>query len=143
LYYFPTLDGDIIRNSASTAFNSNPPLLAPVDIITGCNSDEGIFIQTALNTSAQLSDYLLGGFWGYTEIITDTLLALYPDGEQFPPYNLPMDVDWPALTATVGVQSGNETRRVYGLVGDIILHAGRRLLASSWGKVLPGKKVWS
>ncbi len=54
-----------------------------------------------------------------------------------------MTLDWPALTAAIGVQSGAQTRRVYGIVTDFVMMAGRRLTAASWSKIRPGKKAYS
>ena len=64
-------------------------------------------------------------------MVTD-VVDLWPEDAQYPPYSEPMTLDWPALTATVGVQSGNQTRRFYGLVNDYTMHAGRRLTATLW-----------
>ena len=38
----PIIDGDFLSALPTEAFFSDPPLLAPVDLITGCNSDEAI-----------------------------------------------------------------------------------------------------
>lgn len=54
-----------------------------------------------------------------------------------------MTLDWPTLAATVGVQSGAQTRRVYGIVTDFVIMAGRRLIAASWSKMNPDKKAYS
>ncbi|KFY81758.1 hypothetical protein V500_11118 [Pseudogymnoascus sp. VKM F-4518 (FW-2643)] len=143
--FLPTLDGDIIRNSPSFAYAQNPPLIAPVDIITGCNTDEGmseaLSAQTPFNTSAEVENYLTAGL-GVDTTVANEILALYPEDGQYPPYSQPMSLDWPALTAALGIQSGTQTRRVYGIINDFAMMAGRRLTASSWTP-LTGKKAYS
>lgn len=145
LGFQPMLDGDILRNSASFAYDHSPPLIAPVDIMTGCNTDEGMSEalggQTAFNTSAEV-EYLVTAAFGLNSTMAEELLALYPEDAQYPPYSQPMSLDWPALTATVGVLSGKQTRRVYGIINDLGMMAGRRLTAASW-KPLTGKKAYS
>ncbi|KFY49857.1 hypothetical protein V496_09770 [Pseudogymnoascus sp. VKM F-4515 (FW-2607)] len=143
--FSPTLDGDIIRNSPSFAYAQNPPLIAPVDIITGCNTDEGMSealgAQTPYNTSAEVENFLTAGL-GVDSTVANEILALYPEDGQYPPYSQPMTLDWPALTATLGIQSGTQTRRVYGIINDYAMMAGRRLTAASWTP-LTGKKAYS
>lgn len=141
----PVLDGDIIRNSASFAYSHNPPLIAPVDIITGCTTDEGMSealgSQTNFNTSAEVGFFVTAAL-GLSPAMAKELLALYPEDAQYPPYSQPMTLDWPALTATVGIQSGKQTRRIYGIINDLAMMAGRRLTAASWAP-LTGKKAYS
>ena len=145
LGFQPILDGDILRNTPSFAYAHSPPLIAPVDIITGCNTDEGMSEalggQTAFNTSAEVGDFLSAGL-GLNSAMVEELLGLYPEDAQFPPYSQPMTLDWPALTATVGVLSGKQTRRVYGITNDFRMMAGRRFTAASWAP-LTGKNAFS
>ncbi|OBT65285.1 hypothetical protein VE03_04603 [Pseudogymnoascus sp. 23342-1-I1] len=145
LSFSPTLDGDIIRNSPSFAYAQNPPLIVPVDIITGCNTDEGMSeafgAQTPFNTSTEVENFLVAGL-GVDSTIANEILALYPEDGQYPPYSQPMTLDWPALTAELGIQSGTQTRRVYGIINDFAMMAGRRLTAASWTP-LTGKKAYS
>ena len=145
LGFQPMLDGDIIRNSPSFAYAQNPPLIAPVDIITGCNTDEGMSealgSQTPFNTSAEVENFLTAGL-GVDCTVANEILALYPEDGQYPPYSQPMTLDWPALTAALGIQSGTQTRRVYGIINDFAMMAGRRLTAASWTP-LTGKKAYS
>ncbi|KFY42676.1 hypothetical protein V495_04385 [Pseudogymnoascus sp. VKM F-4514 (FW-929)] len=141
----PILDGDIIRNSPSFAYAQSPPLIAPVDIITGCNTDEGMSealgAQTPFNTTAEVENFLTAGLGVDTDIANE-ILALYPENGQYPPYSQPMTLDWPALTAALGIQSGTQTRRVYGIINDFAMMSGRRLTAASWTP-LTGKKAYS
>ncbi|KFY12536.1 hypothetical protein V491_06748 [Pseudogymnoascus sp. VKM F-3775] len=145
LSFQPTLDGDILRNSPSFAYAQNPPLIAPVDIITGCNTDEGMSealgAQTPFNTTAQVENFLTASL-GINSTVTNEILRLYPEDGQYPPYSQPMTLDWPTLTAALGIQSGTQTRRVYGIINDYVMMAGRRLTAASWAP-LTGKKAYS
>lgn len=145
LGFQPMLDGDILRNSPSFAYAHNPPLIAPVDIITGCNTDEGMSealgAQTSFNSSAEVEQFFTS-LLDINSTIANELLALYPEDAQYPPYSQPMTLDWPALTAALGIYSGKQTRRVYGIINDFAMMAGRRLTAASWAS-LTGKKAYS
>lgn len=143
-YFAPIADGDFLRNSPSFAFDHN--LVAPVDIITGCTTDEGMSAalggQTSVNTTDQVLS-LIQYVAGIPATLAAKFLNYYPVNDSYPPFSEPTTLDWPALTATVGVQSGAQTRRVYGLVTDFVMMAGRRLTATSWSKMLPDKKAYS
>ncbi|KFZ05843.1 hypothetical protein V501_07972 [Pseudogymnoascus sp. VKM F-4519 (FW-2642)] len=145
LGFQPILDGDILRNSPSFAYAQNPPLIAPVDIITGCNTDEGMSealgAQTPFNTSAEVEYFLTAGL-GVDSTVANEILTLYPEDAQYPPYSQPMTLDWPALTAALGIQSGTQTRRIYGIINDFAMMSGRRHTAASWTP-LTGKKAYS
>lgn len=138
------VDGDFQRNSPEYQFNHEPPLIAPVDIIMGCNSDEaiGLDIQTSANTSEQLSAYIQLTL-GINSTKADEILTLYPEDAQYPPYSEPMTLDWQALTATLGIVSGNQTRRAYGIYTDLAMMAGRRYGTSTWPKIFPSKNAYS
>lgn len=94
--FSPTLDGDIIQNSQSFAYAQDPPLIAPVDIITGCNTDErmseALSAQTPYNTSAEVVNFLTAGL-GVDSTVANEILALYPEDGQYPPYSQPMTLD--------------------------------------------------
>ena len=143
--FTPMIDGDIIRNDATFAFNHVPPLVAPVDILLGCTSDDGMAIpiggQVDVPDSAFFS-HILTAVLGLNDTLAAEVLALWPENAQYPPYSEPMSLDWPALTATVGITSGNQTRRFYGFVNDAVMHAGRRLTAQKWAN-LTGKSAYS
>ncbi len=59
-YFSPIADGEFLRNSPTFAFDNG--LIAPVDIITGCTTDEGMSPalsgQTSLNTTDQVSSLI-------------------------------------------------------------------------------------
>jgi hypothetical protein len=74
------LDGDILRNSPSFAYEHSPPLIAPVDMLLGCNSDEGMSealgAQVVVNNTALFNDTMLA-----------EALALWPEDVQYSPYS--------------------------------------------------------
>lgn len=112
----PIVDGDFIKNSPYYQFAHKQ--VAPIALIVGCNSDEGL---TTFQKPANTSDELLADLeatMGVNSTMADELLALYPDGDQFPPYSQPMSLDWVNLTAQAGVYSGNLTRKGYAMGGD-------------------------
>ena len=122
------LDGDIFRAPALTQFQKWQ--VAPLPIITGCNSDEGIsFAQFPVNSDAELSAILQGGL-KINATCAQELLDLYPINAPAPPYSQPLSVDWVGLTAKVGLASGNQTRRAHAIVGEWISMAGQRFTAS-------------
>ncbi|KAG8624937.1 hypothetical protein KVT40_006688 [Elsinoe batatas] len=110
----PVIDGDFFRSYPFVAFRNGR--LPSVNIIVGCNSDEGMSLggQTNANTSDELSQYLQRGL-GINETLAADLLDLYPIEAPSPPYSLAQDYPWQAATAEVGLFSGNQTRRSYGI----------------------------
>ena len=117
--------------------------LAPVNIIVGCNSDEGLtFASTTANTTAELSTFIRS-IPGLNTTLTQNLLGLYRISTPAPPYSQPLSLNWPALTAAVGVPFGNQTRRAAIILGDYLFHAGRRFTASPWTTAAAGHKAYS
>ena len=127
----PVIDGDLFRTYPIVAFNKGQ--LPPINLITGCNSDEGMSLggQTAANTSAELETYLEQSL-GINETLAQQLLDLYPLNAPQPPYSVANDYPWVEATLTVGLVSGNQTRRSYGIFGDKQVMAGRRKTANDW-----------
>ena len=98
------VDGDMLRNSPSFAYDHVPPLVAPIDVLLGCNSDEGM--SQALGGQVDIDNtdefaYALTLEFGFNSTMLAEVLALWPEDAQYPPYSEPMSIDWPALTATV------------------------------------------
>lgn len=116
--------------------------MAPVSLIIGSNSDEGItFGQTAANTSAELSAFLQTNI-DLNQTVAERLLELYPLDGPNPPYSVSNSVDWIKETASVGVYSGSQTRRSYAIAGDLANIAGRRKTAAGWNSTT-GKAAYS
>ena len=138
------LDSDTLRNSPSFAYDHSPPLITPIDMLLGCNSVEGM--SEALGAQVVVDNtlifaYILTALLGFNDTMLAEALALWPEDAQYLPYSEPMTIDWPALTATMCVASGNQTR-LYGFINDVVTHAGRRFIAQSWAK-LTGKNAYS
>lgn len=137
----PVVDGDFLKNSPYFQFANKQ--MAKIPLLLGSNSDEGLStFQTAANTSEDLSTSLQSTM-GVNATMAQEILDLYPEGEQYPPYSQPMDLDWINLTATVGTKSGNMTRRGYACGGDWSSMSGRRLTASRWNEATNGAAVYS
>ena len=112
----PQVDGDIIRTPALTQFQKGQ--VAPVPIITGCNSDEGIsFSQFPVNSDTELSAILQGDL-KINATGAQELLNVYPIDTPAPPYSQSSSNYWIGLTAKVGLTSGTQIRRAYAIVGD-------------------------
>ena len=127
----PVIDGDLYRSYPYVAFKN--VRLPPINIITGCNSDEGMSLggQTAANTTEELAQYLERGL-KINSTFADQLMSLYPIDAPAPPFSLPLDFNWPNATASVGLYSGNQTRRSYCIFTDKSVMAGRRKTANDW-----------
>ena len=129
--FLPIVDGDFFQTYPVVAFERGR--IPPVNIITGCNSDEGMSLggQTNTNTSAELAAYMEAAL-PINSTIADQFLDLYPIDAPSPSYSVPMDYTWVEATAEVGVMSGNQTRRAYGIFTDLAVMAGRRKTAAAW-----------
>ncbi|KAK5739901.1 hypothetical protein LTR17_004997 [Elasticomyces elasticus] len=113
----PVFDGDLFRTYPFVAFQQGR--LPPINLITGCNSDEGMSLggQTAANTSLELELYLEAGL-GINKTLAQQLLDLYPLDAPSPPYSVPNDYPWQEATLKIGLVCGNQTRRSYGIFGS-------------------------
>ncbi|KAK4894336.1 hypothetical protein LTR27_007469 [Elasticomyces elasticus] len=129
----PVVDGDLFRTYPFVAFQQGR--LPPINIITGCNSDEGMSLggQTAANTSLELEADLENGL-GINKTLAQQLLDLYPLNAPSPSYSVPNDYPWQEATLEIGLVCGNQTRRSYGIFGDKTVMAGRRKTADEWAR---------
>lgn len=136
----PTVDGDFLQDSPLEQFATNQ--IAPINLILGDTSDEGIFFgPNTYNTTEQLAAVVEGSI-GINDTIGQELLQLYPLKGPNPPYSVDDSVDWIKETASVGVPSGIQTRRSYAIFGDLVFIAGRRKMAAGW-KLATGKRAYS
>ncbi|KAI9753434.1 MAG: ubiquitin-binding protein cue5 [Chaenotheca gracillima] len=136
----PVIDGDFIQDSSINQWNDKA--VAPVNIIAGCNADEGVSIgQTTANTTSELSD-AIRALLPINASDAKQLLELYPLDAPSPPSSVPMDFDWINATAAAGVQSGIQTRRSYAVGGDYVFIASRRKTTADWSRIT-GKKAYS
>lgn len=137
--FLPTVDGDFIQDSLPKQFANNQ--IAPISLVLGGTSDEGIFFgPNTYNTTDQLAAAL--GAVGINNTVGQELLQLYPLDGPNPPYSVDNSVDWIGETASVGVPSGIQTRRSYAILGDLVFIAGRRKMAAGW-KSATGKRAYS
>lgn len=137
----PVVDGDFLKNFPYFQFSNKQ--MAKIPPLLGSNSDEGLStFQTAANTTEDLSASLQSTM-GVNFTMTQELLDLYPEDEQYPPYSQSMQLDWINLTAAVGKQFGNMTRRGYAMGGDWSSVSGRRLTASKWKEATNGAAMYS
>ena len=58
----PMLDGDILRNSPSLAYGHTPSLIAPIDLLLRCKSNEGMSdalgAKQVINNATQFSAFI-------------------------------------------------------------------------------------
>lgn len=138
--FLPAVDGDFIQDSLLKQFANNQ--IAPINLILGGTSDEGIFFgPNTYNTTEQLAA-ALEAVTGINDTVGQELLQLYPLDAPNPPYSVDNSVDWIKETASVGVPSGVQTRRSYAILGDLVFIAGRRKMAAGWESVT-GKRAYS
>lgn len=69
---------------------------------------------------------------GINITLADQLLNLYPLDAPSPPYSVPNDYPWVEATAKAGFISGSQSRRIYSIIGDKFVMAGRRKAAHDW-----------
>ncbi|KAI9730740.1 MAG: hypothetical protein M1834_005709 [Cirrosporium novae-zelandiae] len=138
--FTPYVDGEFIVNGP--LYNFANKKVAPINFITGCNSDEGlIFTGVAPNTSIEVSTFLQS-YFDIDNATAYEMMSVYPLDGPLPPYSVSSSIDWVNLTAAVGVYTGTQTRRLYGIFGDYEFHVGRRMTASSWNSIT-GKHAYS
>lgn len=138
--FLPAVDGDFIQDSLLKQFANDQ--IAPINLILGGTSDEGIFFgPNTYNTTEQLAA-ALEAVAGINDTVGQELLQLYPLDAPSPPYSVDNSVDWIKETASVGVPSGVQTRRSYAILGDLVFIAGRRKMAAGW-KSVTGKRAYS
>lgn len=137
--FFPTVDGDFIQDSLLKQFANNQ--IAPINLVLGGTSDEGIFFGNTYNTTEQLAA-AVEGLIGINDTVGQEFLHLYPLDAPNPPYSVDNSVDWVKETASVGVPAGVQTRRSYAIFGDLVFIAGRRKMAAGWNLVT-GKRAYS
>ncbi len=138
--FAPTVDGDFIQEVIAKQFANKQ--IAPINLITGSTSDEGMtFGQTVANTSEELTASLKR-IMGVNDTVAQEVLRLYPIDAPSPPYSVSNSVDWIKETASVGFSSGKQTRRSYAIIGDWVFIAGRRKTAAGWMSAT-GKRAYS
>lgn len=92
--------------------------MAPIALLVGSNSDEGLstFTNNA-NTSAELSALVQQKF-GLNASASNELVSLYSELDSLPPYSQPLDIDWVSAVEKAGFAAGNFSRVGYAIGGD-------------------------
>ncbi|PWY86686.1 alpha/beta-hydrolase [Aspergillus heteromorphus CBS 117.55] len=136
----PVIDGDFLKNSPSSQFSHQQ--MAPVALLLGANSDEGLttFINSA-NTSEELVELVQEKF-ALNASTSEEIVALYADLDTLPPYSQSLDVDWVAQAQAAGFEAGNWSRVGYAIGGDWSAISGRRKTAQRWNEG-SGQPVYS
>jgi len=137
--WMPVIDGDFIRRAPSYELaNGN---VVKVPILLGANSDEGLYFSWLLapvfNNFSTTNDIINAMHYAFPNLrnsTIDAILSVYPEGDLFPPYSVPTDYPWCTAMAAANLPCGNQYRRAAAILGDVIFHSGRRLMAESWAK---------
>lgn len=115
----PVLDGNFLKRLPSESMAQG--LVADVAILAGTNTDEGTATffgpRGVLNSSADTRQ-LIASMVGNDNYATEQLLQLYPDD---PTRGCPVGTGVERFT-----QWGSQYKRGAAIVGDAIIHAGRR-----------------
>ncbi|KAF2769967.1 alpha/beta-hydrolase [Teratosphaeria nubilosa] len=120
--YGAVIDGDFIVEDSSTQLERGNFVHVPY--IIGCNTDEGTsFGPKGINTTAQFLAYIISDD-GVDKVTAQDLAILYPD---IPAIGIPATLAG-RPNSTVGLQY----KRTSAVVGDISMHAPRRLTAQEW-----------
>lgn len=123
----PQIDGDFIQGSGTTQLKTGQFVKVPY--LLGSNFDEGASFGTkGINTTVDFIDSILDLTPGLSNETINTLLALYPD---IPEIGIPATLKGrPSYESGYGYQ----WKREVAYVGDVKMHAARRLAAQSWAK---------
>ncbi|KAF5392122.1 hypothetical protein D9757_003310 [Collybiopsis confluens] len=115
----PVIDGLFLTQPPSVSVSSGSMIKVP--LLLGQNSDEGAsFGVRGLNSEAALVTALSSS--GFSNASINTLLKLYPNDPT---------VGVPVNTGDGLLASGSQDKRSFAIFGDVVMHAGRRFLASA------------
>ncbi|KAI1485215.1 Alpha/Beta hydrolase protein [Biscogniauxia mediterranea] len=151
----PCLDGDFLADHPSNQLRDGR--FPQIPILIGTNSEEGTAFGTGLgpngtgvNTDAEfisaiktkyISETVLKSSGKSENDIVDAILALYPNIQSV---GVPSLKSWPEVVTpeTEDVEAlGLQYRRTNALVGDVHMHAMRRLANAAWSKA--GLPSWA
>lgn len=121
------IDGDFLRASGTTQLRKGQFVRVPY--LLGANFDEGASLGTkGINTTAEFVAAMLDMTPGLDNETINTLLALYPD---VPAVGIPA-----TLHGRPSYESGygSQWKRQAAYVGDLKMHAARRLAAQAWAR---------
>lgn len=127
----PMLDGEFLVRLPSESFSKG--LVADVAILAGSNTDEGTATffgpRDTLNTDADVHALVAGMGNGLDNETVSKILALYPDD---PAQGCPFNTG-PERFASQGYMF----KRGAAIVGDEVIHAGRRFISKYYSSLEP------
>jgi len=116
------IDDDFLLQSASTQLKNGQFVKVP--ILIGTNFDEGAsFAPETVNTTEEFRNYLISDGITSVDAALDALLLLYPD--------IP-SIGVPATLHGRNPSLGLQYKRCASMIGDILMHAPRRLTTEIW-----------
>lgn len=125
------IDGDIILEQGYTSLREGRFIKVPV--LMGINTDEGAsFATKGINTTEQFIDFVIST--GVDEATANATAEVYPD---IPDQGLPATLKGRPEAYPWGLQ----WKRMVAFYGDLIFHAGRRMMAEAYASA--GATVYS
>ncbi|KFZ00544.1 hypothetical protein V500_01023 [Pseudogymnoascus sp. VKM F-4518 (FW-2643)] len=135
----PILDGKFLSRLPSESFTKG--LVADVAILAGSNTDEGTATffgpRGTLNTDADVYTLVAGMGVGLNNVTVAKIMELYPDD---PAQGCPYDTGSERFAS-----QGYMYKRGAAIIGDEVIHAGRRFTAKYYSSLPPSlrKPVYS
>jgi cholinesterase len=130
----PVLDGQFLSRLASESFSAG--LVADVAILAESNTDEGTATffgpRNTLNTDADVHALLARMGNGLDNATVSEAMALYPD---HPTQGCPFGTGSERF-----VQNGYMYKRGAAIIGDKVIHAGRRLTTQYYSGISPSRR---
>jgi cholinesterase len=135
----PVIDGHFLSRLPSESFSAG--LVANVAILAGSNTDEGTATffgpRNTINTDADVHALLAGMGNGLDNATVSEAMALYPDD---PTLGCPFGTGGERFA-----QNGHMYKRGAAIIGDEVIHAGRRRTTQYYSSISPScrKPVYS
>lgn len=123
----PQIDGDFLQDSGTNQLREGRFVKVPY--LLGANFDEGAsFATEGINTTADFINEILSVVPDMDNATLNTILTLYPD---VPELGIPATLRGrPSPASGYGAQ----WKREAAYVGDVKMHAARRLAAQTWAR---------
>lgn len=121
------IDNDFIIKSGTTLVKDGNFVRVP--LLTGTNFDEGTsFAARGVNTDEEFKQSLLTTTPGLNHSVIDIISKLYPDD---PNLGIPSTLKG---RPPVGSPMGTQFKRAAAYIGDLDMHAGRRITTQAWAR---------
>lgn len=122
----PQIDGDFLQESGTTQLQNGQFVKVPY--LMGTNFDEGTFGTQGINTTKDFIESIISNTPTMDNDTLSVILALYPD---IPSIGVPATFHGrPSLESGYGLQ----WKREASYIGDLKMHAARRLASQSWAR---------